>query len=656
MGWWRRAGRVLYLVCALASLGLANMAAASEYHGLVTFGGLPVPGATITVTQGTKKVTTVSEQGGIYSFPDLADGPWKIEIEMQCFSTIHAEVTISPKTPAAKWELTLLPLDQIAKLATLPTAPLPAPPAAAPAKKAAAPGAPDDQPVEIPKPPEDANQQSSDGFLVNGSVNNAATSRFSLDQAFGNRRPNSKSLYNGGLAAILDNSALDARSYSLSGLESPKPSYNRITGIFTFGGPMKIPHLLPHGPNFFVVYQWMRNHVAETDSGLVPTEAERTGDLSGILNPLGQPITIYNPATGMPYPGNVVPVSPQAQALLQLYPLPNLTGTSLYNYQVPVLNSTHQDALQSRLEKTLGRRDQLYGGFNFQSTRASAENLFGFVDTTDTLGINTNINWSHRFSQHLFFYAGYRFSRLRTHIVPYFENRQNISGDAGISGNDQDPTNWGPPALTFSSGIAALTDQQSSFNRNRTDGFSGSIAVYRGRHNITIGGDLRKQQYNDFFQQDPRGTFTFTGAATQGTSNGATASGSDLADFLIGVPDTSSIAFGNADKYLRQTVYDAYATDDWRILTNLTINAGLRWDYGAPMTEIHGRLVNLDVAPGFTAVAPVLGSDPVGPLTGDHYPSSLIRPDKRRFRAARRHLLAAHPCFDHRGARRLWHL
>ncbi len=215
--------------------------------------------------------------------------------------------------------------------------------------------------------------------------------------------------------------------------------------------------------------------------------------------------------------------------------------------------------------------------------------------------------------------------------MPYFENRQNISGDAGISGNNQDPTNWGPPALTFTSGIEILSDQQSAFNRNRTDAFSGSIALYRGRHNITIGGNLRKQQYNDFFQQDPRGIFTFTGAATQGTAGGVTTGGSDLADFLIGVPDTSSIAFGNADKYLRQPVYDAYATDDWRILTNLTINAGLRWDYGAPMTEIHGRLVNLDVAPGFTAVKPVLATDPVGPLTGSHYPSSLIRPDKRGF-------------------------
>jgi len=614
-----RARQILYLVCTLVGLAFPCLAVASEYRGQVTFAGLPLPGATVTATQGTKKITAVTDQGGLYAFPDLADGPWKIDVEMQCFSTVHAEVTVSSTTPAAKWELTLLPLDQITKLTKLPPAPVPSLNTGPALKK---PATPNEAAAEIPKPAEE--QQSSDGFLVNGSTNNAATSRFSLDQAFGNRRYNSRSLYNGGFAAIYDNSALDARPFSLSGLESPKAAYDRITAIFTLGGPLNIPHLLPRGPTFFIAYQWTRNHNAESESGLVPTGAERTGDLSGLLNALGQPITVYDPATQRPFPGNVVPVSTQAQALLQLYPLPNIPATSLYNYQVPVLNSTHQDALLSRLDKTIGRRDELYGSFNLQSTRASNDNLFGFTDRNATLGINTNINWSHRFNQRLFLYASYRFSRQRTLITPYFEDRRNISGEAGIVGNNQDPTNWGPPALTFSSGIAPLTDQQSSFNRNRTDGFSGSAGLYRGRHNVTVGGDLRKQQYNDLFQQDPRGIFTFTGAATQGSTTG----GSDLADFLIGIPDTSSIAFGNADKYLRQTVYDAYATDDWRIQSNLTINAGLRWEYGAPMTEIHGRLVNLDVAPGFAAVRPVLGSDPVGPLTGVHYPSSLIRPDR----------------------------
>ena len=607
------------LICFFAALAFPCLAAASEYHGVVTFAGFPVPGATITATQGTKTLATVSDQGGLYDFPDLTDGAWKIEIEMQCFSTIHADVTIAPQMPAAKWELALLPPDQI--LASAKLAPkITPPPAAAAVKKPAAASA---NAPDIPKPQEEASDQAADGFLVNGSVNNAATSRFSLNQAFGNRRSNSKSLYNGGLAVVFDNSALDAKPYSLSGLDTPKPAYNRITGVVTLGGPLKIPHLLPRGPNFFVAYQWTRDHTAETESGLVPTEAERGGDLSSL------PLTIIDPNTGLPYPANMVPVSAQAQALLKLYPLPNIAGDFLYNYQVPVLNSSHVDAVQSRLDKTLGRKDQLYGGFNLQSSRSGSENLFGFVDTTDTLGLNTNAHWSHRFSQHLFTYLGYQFSRLRTQVAPYFDNRENVSGLAGIAGNNQEPENWGPPSLAFSSGITGLSDGLSSFNRARTDSFTGSAAVYRGHHNVTIGGELRKQQFNDFFQANPRGVFTFTGAATQQPGN--TTSGSDLADFLIGVPDTSSLAFGNADKYLRAPAYAAYATDDWRLMPQLTINAGMRWEYGAPVTEIHGRLVNLDVTPDFSAVKPVLGSDPVGPLTHSHYPSSLIRPDKRGF-------------------------
>ena len=82
---------------------------------------------------------------------------------------------------------------------------------------------------------------------------------------------------------------------------------------------------------------------------------------------------------------------------------------------------------------------------------------------------------------------------------------------------------------------------------------------------------------------------------------------------------------------MRETAGSLYFTDDWRVLPILTINAGARWDYSAPMTELLGRLVNLDVASGFTAVAPVVASDPVGTVTGDRYPSSLIRPDKTMF-------------------------
>ena len=130
---------------------------------------------------------------------------------------------------------------------------------------------------------------------------------------------------------------------------------------------------------------------------------------------------------------------------------------------------------------------------------------------------------------------------MRTQVKPYFANRINVSGNVGITGNDQNPTDWGPPTLIFSSGISTLSDQPSSFDRNRTDAVSPSIQYYRGHHNVTLGGNFRRQKFNYLSQQNPQGTFTFTGAATNLP---------DFTDFLTGIPDTSAIAFGNADKYL----------------------------------------------------------------------------------------------------------
>jgi hypothetical protein len=618
-------------ICALVCLCASSLAAAREYHGQVFFNGMPVPGATVTVAQGDKRFSTVTDRQGLYEFADLADGGWKIQIEMRGFSILEDQVTVAANEPQGNWELKLLNLAEMLAQAQA-AKPLQTRPASSPGTvpKVEAPKTAEANGTGAPQPADDTAEKSADGLLINGSENNAATSQYSLSQAFGNRRPGTKGLYNGSIGAIADNSVFDARPYSLAGQQTPKDAYSRITMMLALGGPLRIPRLLPNGPNFFVAYQWTRNADAANQTGLVPTISERSGNLAGLLNAQGQPVTIYNPATGLPFTGNI-PVSAQATALLNLYPLPlpNLAGNSRYNYQAEVLNDTHVDALQSRLNKTIGRRDQVYGGFGFRSSRANSTNLFHFVDDTSTLGIDANVNWSHRFHHQIFALLGYHYTRMRTEVQPEFANRKDVSGLAGIGGNDTDPADWGPPSLVFSS-IAGLGDANSEFNRNRTEAVSLSVTSTLKRHNFTFGGDFRRQEYNEYTQQNPRGTFTFTGAATQG-SGAAGTSGSDLADFLFGIPDTSALAYGNPDKYFRQPVYDAYLTDDWRILPELTINAGMRWDYGAPMTELRGRLVNLDIASGFTAAAPVLGSSPKGSLTGTNYPSSLVRPDRLGF-------------------------
>src|SRR5260221_235028 len=115
---------------------------ASEHHGLVKFSGLPVPGATVTAVQGEKKLAAITDDQGAYSFPNLDDGVWNMEVEMLCFSPLKQEVTVAANAPAMDWELKLQPLDVI-KAAAGPIQAAPAKPAPAPQTAGLPPRSPD---------------------------------------------------------------------------------------------------------------------------------------------------------------------------------------------------------------------------------------------------------------------------------------------------------------------------------------------------------------------------------------------------------------------------------------------------------------------------------------------------------------------------------
>ena len=631
---------------------LALAASAAEHHGVVKFGGLPLPGATVTISQGDKHFAAITDQQGAYSFPDLPDGVWTIQVEMLCFAPVKQEIGVMAGAPSPEWEMKLLPLDQMQAEAK----PAAAAPAAAPAQQSAAP-----PPKQAPAAqkgfqrtdvtasadaasPEsnaesiagtDAGQNAPDAFVVNGSVGAGIERR-----AIGNARKGFGMMYRGDIFSTFANSALNARPFSLTGQDTPRAAYNYLKFGGSFGGPLYIPRILSNNGQFFLTFQSTRSRNASTTSALVPTAVQRAGDFSNL--------TVVDPSTGLPFPGGMVPrtrISPQAQALLALYPQPNFPLSSGYNYQVPIVGVTNQDEFSGRFNRNIGHRDVVSGGFGRRGTTNSSPNLFGFVDGTNSAGMMLNTNWRHIFSQRFSLTFGYQYSRMSVRLTPWFANRENVSGEAGITGNDQDPVNWGPPNLTFSSGIATLTDAQSSFTRQQTSGASFTGLWVRRPHNLTFGGDYRRLQSNNLSQQNPRGSFAFTGASTQVLADGVPVprTGSDFAGFLLGIPDTSSIAFGNADKYFRSTMSDAYFTDDWRIATGLTINAGVRWEYGSPITELYGRLVNLDIARGYAAVVPVVAARPTGSLTGRTYPSSLLEPDRHAVQP--RISFAWHPVF-----------
>lgn len=651
---------ICLIVLAILWFG-ARAFAASEHRGQVTFGGLPVPGATVTATRADKKFIAITDQQGGYAFTGLDDGMWKFQVEMFGFATQTQEISIAADTPILTWELKILSLDEItreipaANIENIQTAApstsangtAPANAGSSTAKSKGFQRAAVSSTGNTPTPTNNATpaatetsteltQSAATGLLVNGSVNNGAASSFAQIAAFGNNRRGPGSLYNGGAGVIFDTSSWDASPLSLGGLATQKPSYNDVQIVSALGGPFGIPHHLITGSNFFISYQHAVNDNAVTQWGRVPTMLERGGDFSQTLNAAGQPMQIFNPATGAPFARNIVPISASALALLSEYPLPNVPGAGAYNYQTPVLNSSRQDSVQARLTKNKGL-NQYFGTFAFQRQRQESTSLFGFQDSTANTGLDTTANWSHRFNkgftgsgaQFFVIHFKYEFSRQTNEVTPYFANRTNVSSGAGISGNNQDPVNWGPPNLTFSSGVAGLYEPQYGTNANQTQTFSEDNLWYRGGHSISFGGDVRRQQFNTFSQLNARGGLAFTGAATQAYADGlpVAGTGSDLADFLLGIPDTATISFGNADKYLRGWSYDAFVNDDWRINSTISVDAGVRWEHAQPFTELKNRIANLDISPGFGAAASIAGTDPTGAITGQTYPASLLRPD-----------------------------
>jgi hypothetical protein len=805
-----------FSVAILASAALM----ASEHHGTVKSGGLPVPGATVTATQATQKLVTTTDELGAYEFPDLADGVWTIQIQMLGFDTLTREVGIAPDAPNPEWTLKLLTLGAVRQAlaptssaaAPSPSAPTPQEPEARHAAQAPAGPGPDtpgfgrgpggrgaggrggnaaassgpaatangngrpslrqaagqngfqrvgvnqsadaeadtnaatDGAAAMLAGPADANQ-SSDAFVVNGSLSTGLDMPQQNDWmvfggrggmgfgpggpggipgagmdgmmamnpgdgppaaqaagpagrgggpggpggpggfggpggrgggggfafggggrggrgggpggpggrggpnrrvAFGNGRRDRRMQYNANVALILDNSALDARPYSLTGQNTAKAAYSHFRSTGMVGGPLKIPHLLTGQKTFFTVnYQLARNRNATTSTTLMPTADERAGDFSNALNALtGKPVVIYDPTSGMPFPGNRIPqerISDQAagkNGLLNFYPLPNFAGNNRYNYQIPRVGVGNQTNVNSRISQTINARNQIAGTFAYQSGNNVNPNVFNFIDTTQMTGINTGLNWSYHFTTRIISNLRYNFSRSATTTNPFFANVQNVSGDAGIQGNYQAPDFWGPPGLSFSSGFAGLSDGAKQLNHNNTNQLGDSVLWVHGSHNITFGADFRRLDFNQLAQQNARGTFGFTGGLTSNIQpNGVavTGTGFDFADFLLGLPDTSSIAYapGGADKYFRASWADAYITDDWRVSTRLSLNVGLRWDFQAPVTEKYNRLVNLEIGQNFATATPVCGVISAGSTctlaSTAGFPDSLIRPNYHEF-------------------------
>lgn len=447
---------------------------------------------------------------------------------------------------------------------------------------------------------------------------------------FGNRANRGRQGIHGNLSLQWQGADTNAKPFSLSGQPVPQPDYNNYRWSGIIGGPLRIPHLLKGESTFFMVsYFGTRGQSAFYNLGTVPTEAERTGDFSQTLIN-GVVPTIYNPATGAPFPGNTIPnslINPAAAGLLQYMPLPNLPGV-VQNYEFLTTVPADTDNVSIRLNQNFGRNDRLALTESFQRRQSETAQLFGYLDPGSGFGDNTNLSWTHNFGSNALNTARLTFNRNRTTQDSYFSYGTNVAAELGIQGTSQLPINYGPPTLNFTN-FSSLTDSIPSHSAVQYLQEGDSYTWVKGEHTLTFGGDFKREDRNTITDQNARGTFTFSGIATSAfNSNGQPLpnTGLDFADFLLGLPQSSSVQFGGDSTYFRQNAWDLFANDDWRVNPKLTIMFGLRYEYYSPLSEKYGHLVNLDIAPGFSAVAPVLAGA-VGPYSGA-FPNSLIEPDR----------------------------
>lgn len=478
---------------------------------------------------------------------------------------------------------------------------------------------------------------------------------------FNPNQPHGAIFWNGG------NSALNAEPFTIRGEQIDQPAYasNRF-GATLIGVPY-IPHLLEHDTHDFLFFtlSGQRSSSPFNEYGTVPTVAERGGNFQGLTTQSGQAITLYDPGcypgdlnAGQPFQGNSIPsqcMSQQATRLLSYVPLPNLPG-EFQNYREITTAQTNATSLNAHfvhnfgsggnsaamgnfIRRFLGMADQglhqnLNGNFSYSHSASDNLNIFpvlGGKSQTHSydLGIGYSISKNHLANN-----ANLSWNRNDAQVMNNFTNVTDVAGQIGLHGLPTNPLLYGLPNITLNQ-FTGMSEQQPSFRLNQTIAFSDSVSWMRKKHNFRFGADIHRVHLDLLGETSSTGTYTFTGLYTEAPGTdpnlpaGEATTGSSMADLLLGMPQQTSLQAPYQKSYLRENIIDAYGLDDWRARSNLTLNAGLRYEYFSPYSEKYDRLATLDTGDDFAQVATVVANG-TGPFSGK-FPRTLVSPEKIDF-------------------------
>ncbi|HZU44715.1 MAG TPA: TonB-dependent receptor, partial [Terriglobales bacterium] len=420
---------------------------------------------------------------------------------------------------------------------------------------------------------------------------------------------------------IFRNDALNANEWFNNFRGNPRDIDKKNDYGGTFGGPVWIPKVYNGKDKTFFFFSWeqYRQKEGSTVTSTVPTDQERKGDFSFLLNPTnvlgtnpcdGTPIIqgqIFDPSTTQTvngqqcrtaFPNNQVPVSSAvAQKILTLIPEPTTSNKNqlLNNFTLITVNPILDTTWTVRIDENLSEKHKIF----FSFSKRDQESINGSPNLPPPLDSGSfdhpfvtdyyRAGWDYWISPTLLNHLSVGLNRIYNNNVNSSANGTDWPAELGISGAH------GPifPQIGFSGGTQGLTGYgNAQFDANYVNSLvvADSVSWTRGRHSMRFGIDWRTYQYSviDRSHESPGLGFDSAQTAASPTliSNGLT--GDPFASFLIGAVQNWSLAVRSHQPRFDSRYVAGYAQDDFKARKNLMLNLGLRYEVETPRHEASG--------------------------------------------------------------------
>lgn len=431
--------------------------------------------------------------------------------------------------------------------------------------------------------------------------------------------------FHGSAYDFLRNDVFNARNY----FQSNVPAYKKNDYGYTFGGP-----IIKNKTYFFWSEEWRKDRVPSTFANIiVPSKAERQGNFNELCPNVvtgSNADCPINPATGLPFPGNQVPVDPNGAALLPLIPLPtgvDSNGNPIFSQSVTLPTNWREELIRVDHDLSSNIRATfryIHDSWNTVTPTPLWSNI-GTFPTTPTsfsgpaealvakLTANINPTLLNEFvfsytTDHINLVDQGPFQRPASMTIPGLFGTGTagklpgfqLIGGGIFSGIGQD-TNFHP---------------EGPYNSNPTYTFRDNVTKVLGKHTLIFGAYFAAAQKNELVGQLPGGVGATNGFLTFDSSNSAISTGNAFADLLIGNISTFSQQNIQPKYYNRYKIVEPYVQDDWHVRKNLTLNLGVRFSLFGLYHEINHDAFNFDPT---KYVQGASGINPDGSVSGNPF-------------------------------------